>query len=66
MNNLKIGQRAAFTCENGKIITGKVVAIQQNCYLVLGDQDTCATYGDGLFRFRSYIREDRPNFNGGV
>jgi hypothetical protein len=44
--------RAAFKTWDGKIITGKIIAILSNgLYLVIGDNGTCGMFGDGLFRF---------------
>jgi hypothetical protein len=48
---LKPNDRSTFSTYDGKIITGKVVAVMGNCYLVIGDQDICHTYQDGLYRF---------------
>lgn len=56
---LKPNERAAFRTFEGKIITGKVISITNNCYLVVGDYETCKTYGDGLYRFtdRNVVKE---------
>jgi hypothetical protein len=51
VKKLVVGQRGVFRAYSGKIITGKVVSKTHNCYLVIGDDDYCGMYGDGLFRF---------------
>jgi hypothetical protein len=56
---LKVGDRATFQAYDGRRITGKVIAVTHSCYLVLGDDDFCYTYNDGLFRFqdRNIVRD---------
>lgn len=51
VKKLVVGQRGVFKCFSGKIITGKVVSKTHSCYIVIGDGEYCATYGDGLYRF---------------
>lgn len=48
---LVVGQRGVFKTYSGKIIMGKVISKSHSCYVVIGDDDYCGTYGDGLYRF---------------
>lgn len=51
MDLLRNGQTAVFKTYDGKLITGKVIAVMPNCYLVVAETGVCTMYTDGLWRF---------------
>lgn len=56
---LQIGEVRTFRTHDGRLITGKVVAvINRGAYLVVGNDSICCTYTDGLYRFsnRNIVR----------
>lgn len=57
--SLQVGDVRTFRTFDGRLVTGKVVAvIQRGVYLVAGTGVICSNYIDGLFRFanRNIVR----------